>query len=420
MPPRVVVVGAGYAGLSTAIGTALLVSQRATVELVDSRSEHELITRLYLVAADRIAPAGAAVPVAELLAGSGVVLRRARVHGIDVRRGRLETTAGPMSYDHLVLALGSESDDRGIPGVPERALPIRTLQDATRLRNTLQARIHRAVHAPTKDRRRLLTFVVVGGGYTGIEVAAELAAWLPRLAAACSLPPSDVRIGLLETGPRLLPGYDPWLAEQARAALEALQVQTFLRTPVAAVGEDGVCLRNGGLIRAGTVVWAAGLRAPRLLAEAGLPVGQSGRARVDSELKAVGHPQVMILGDSALALDPATGAPLPPSAQVAVQQARVAAESLAGVLSASRRPRFVPHILGEALALGPGRGAATVGEAKLRGPSAIAVKWLAHARYLASLGGPRLVAQQLSREALARHAFLACRVWRQFMPGGAW
>src|SRR5690348_13062419 len=134
---RVVVVGAGYGGVGTALRLARVASGQTSIHLVDGRAEHQLITRLHEVAAGRLAPAAAAVPLRVLLAGTSVQLHRAWVEGIDVQRGRVFTSDGVLEYDRLVLAPGSQTDQRGVPGASESTVPLRTLEDALRVRERL-------------------------------------------------------------------------------------------------------------------------------------------------------------------------------------------------------------------------------------------------------------------------------------------
>ena len=205
-----------------------------------------------------------------------------------------------------------------------------------------------------------------------------------------------MRIGLLEATDRVLPGHAPWLARCAAQTLEQLEVDLFLCRPVLGVDADGVRV-HGGRIRARTVIWTTGIRAPTWLAEAGLPVGRAGRALVDSHLAAIEHPEIAVLGDAALAHDP-SGFELPPSAQVAVQQAEYVTERLLASTLGGVQRGFEPHVIGEALSLGPDRGLARVGALPLVNGPALLVKKLAHVGYLESLGGPRLSVQQLARE----------------------
>ena len=219
---RIVVVGAGYGGIGTALRLARLAGRQTTIHLVDGRAEHQLITRLHEVAAGRLAPAAAAVPLRVLLAGTSVQLHRAWVEGIDVQRGRVITSDGVLEYDRLVLAPGSQTDYRGVPGASQLTLPLRTLEDALRVREKLATLLlGRPASSYSGKGGSELTVLVVGGGYTGVELAAELADLPGRSARA-------LRVGLLEAGPRLLPQSAAWLGNAAAASLERLGVQVFL------------------------------------------------------------------------------------------------------------------------------------------------------------------------------------------------
>ena len=257
--------GPGYGGVGTALRLARLAGGRTTIHLVDGRAEHQLITRLHEVAAGRLAPAAAAVPLRVLLAGTSVLLHRAWVEGIDVQRGRVFTSDGVLEYDRLVLAPGSQTDYRGVPGASQLTFPLRTLEDALRVRERLATLLRgRPGRAYSGKNGSELTVLVVGGGYTGVELAAELADLPGRSARA-------LRVGLLEAGPRVLPQSAAWLGNEAAASLERLGVQVFLDTPCLAVDRSGVQVA-GGHIRADLVVWATGVRAPDLLGDAGLQV----------------------------------------------------------------------------------------------------------------------------------------------------
>ena len=385
---RIVVVGAGYGGVGTALRLARLAGGQTSIHLVDGRAEHQLITRLHEVAAGRLAPAAAAVPLRVLLAGTAVQLHRAWVEGIDVHRGRVITSDGVLEYDRLVLAPGSRTDYRGVPGAAQLTLPLRTLEDALRVREKLALLLRgRAAPPYHGESGSELTVLVVGGGYTGVELAAELADLSGRSARA-------LRVGLLEAGASLLPQSAAWLGNEAAASLERLGVQVLLASPCLAVDRRGLQVA-GGHIRADLVVWATGVRAPGLLGDARLQVNGAGRALVDRTLAAVGHPEVLVVGDAAAATD-SRGGELPPSAQIAVQQAAHVAAALLG----RHGEAFVPRLEGEALSLGARGGLARVGPLALEDAPAVLVKKVAAARYLGQLGGPAIGALQCARQHL--------------------
>lgn len=391
--PRVVIVGAGYAGLGLAVRLARRAGTRLRIELVDGHAEHHLVTRLHEVAAGRLARAAVAIPLRRVLAGTDVQVTRAWVDGLDAARGAVSTTAGWLPYDVLVVAPGSEPDFHDIPGASIHGHPLRTLDDALALRDQIEQRVFDARLETRARQWRELAFVLVGGGYTGVELAGELAERLRSLAARASLSRDAVRIVIVEAADHLMPGHDAWLGRRARDGLEHLGITVFVSTPVLAVEADGVSTPRGRL-EARTVIWTTGIRGPAWLAQAGLPTGPDGRLLVDAYLRVRGQETIVALGDAALVEDPTREEPFQPTAQIAVQQASHLADALLGGLRGERPRPFVPRVLGEAVSLGQSSGLARVAGVPLEDGPALAAKRLAQARYLEHLGGARLALRQ--------------------------
>lgn len=199
--------------------------------------------------------------------------------------------------------------------------------------------------------------MVGGGGFTGTELAAELAEALPRLAPRYGLLPREPQVVVLEAGTALLPGLDGRLAAWAARFLQHRGVETLFGSPAQAAEARGVVLASGQRIASRTLIWTGGVRAPEMLGSWGLPTGAAGRVKVNHFLQVEGHPRIYVVGDSALAVDPATQRPAAPSAQLAVAQGEAAAWNLfASIVGASPRP-YQPHLAGEAPSpWGPGAG----------------------------------------------------------------
>lgn len=335
--PRVVVLGAGFAGLR-----AVRRLGRAGVPTlwVDARNYHCFLPLVYQVAIAGLEPQEIAYPARSILRRLPTVdFRLARVVDGDPVAHTLRTAAGDdIAYSHLIVAAGGAAEDFGIPGVAEHTFRLYTLDDARRLRNHLLRTLeHAVVTTDEAQRRAMLTFVVVGGGATGVEMAGALAEFrrhvLPR---DYRLAADAVRIVLLEAGPFVLAPYPPWLRDRARRDLEALRVEVSVGAKVERVEPTGVALAGGDTITSATVIWAAGIRAAPLVAGLGLPTGRSGRVCVDEMLRVVGCDDVFAAGDVALV----TGAErLPQVAQVAMQEGDRAA---ANVLCALRGAPLVP------------------------------------------------------------------------------
>ncbi|MBI3964281.1 MAG: FAD-dependent oxidoreductase, partial [Chloroflexi bacterium] len=260
-----------------------------------------------------------------------------------------------------------------------------------RLREHVRSRIVTAAGAIPADRARRLTFALVGGGYTGTELAAELADWTADLAGGAGLAASEVRVVLVEARDRLLPGFPAGLAHAALGGLRRRGVEVRLEQPVAAVRADALLLASGERIPTETVVWSGGVRAPHLLTDLGLPTASLGRVPVDDYLSVPGSPTVSAIGDCALVRDRQRGRDLPMTAHFAVQQGEHVARVIRAELRGARPPVYRPRWVGEAISLGRDDAIAYVGPVPVRGAQALAIRSYVQQRYLYGLGGLSLV-----------------------------
>jgi NADH dehydrogenase len=326
-PPLVVIVGAGFGGLRAARALA-----RAPVKviLLDRRNYHLFQPLLYQVATAGLEPEGIAKPVRAILRGQrNLEFRLAEVTGLDAGAHIVRTDAGEVRYDHLILAPGGETDFHGIESVARHGFGLKDVLEAVAIRNHVLACFEEAMLVDDPERRRaLLTFIVAGGGPTGVEMAGAFSE-LVRLVLVKDYPRlnlADVRVLLLEASDRLLATMPPWLSGSAAERLWAKHVE--VRFGAAVEAYDGACarLKGGESIPARTLVWAAGAKAVALTAALGLPTSRQGRIVVEPTLAVPGHPDVHVIGDAAwLEHD---GAPLPMMAPVAIQMAETAARNI--------------------------------------------------------------------------------------------
>src|SRR5438309_2649684 len=326
--PTVLVLGAGFGGLRAA--RAL---RRAPVEvvLVDRHNYHLFQPLLYQVATAGLEPEQIARPVRAILRRqTNADFRLAEVTGLDLGLRELATDSGPVHYDYLVLAVGGETNFFGLDSVRRHGFALKDLPDALGIRHQVLRSFERAVLEPDADRRRaLLTFVVVGGGPTGVEMAGALSE-LIRLVLVRDYPRlniTDVRILLLEAADRLLGGFPARLGEAAAETLWRKKVEVRFGALVEDYDGERVRLKGGEVIPARTLIWAAGARAVSLTGRLGLPTGRQGRIRVEPTLHVRGHPEIYVIGDAAYL--EADGEPLPMMAPVALQMAEAAAANVA-------------------------------------------------------------------------------------------
>lgn len=335
--PHIVIVGAGFGGLSAAHALA---NAEADVTVVDRRNYHLFQPLLYQVATAGLSPAQIASPIRAILrraANIRVVL--GRVSGVDKARRTIKVDEREIGYDHLVLATGSRHAYFGHDEWERVAPGLKKIDDATGIRRRiLTAFEHAESMAPAEDRRRFLTFVVIGAGPTGVEMAGAIAE-LAHVALRHdfrTIDPREARIVLVEAGPRVLPAFPPPLSAAAQQALERLHVEVRLGTPVSNCDETGVTIGQEHL-PAATIIWAAGVAASSAARWLGTETDRVGRVVVGPDLTVPDHPEIFVIGDTAHALG-ANGKPLPGLAPVAKQQGAYVAQVLR-----ARLARQAPH-----------------------------------------------------------------------------
>lgn len=368
--PRVVIVGAGFGGLAAAKALADRPwhRTRADVTLVDQHNHHTFTPFLYQVATALLEPTGAAHPIRSLIRKQpNVDFRLGKVTSINVTRRQVVTDRGPVGYDYLILAAGAVNNYFGNTDISEHSLGLNNLGEALALRNHILSCFEAATWAtdPT-DRARLLTFAVVGGGPTGVEFSAALAVLVAEMVAHDfpAIRADATRIVLIEASAAPLTAFPADLQEAAAHALRAKGVQVDSNAKVADVDETGLSLDGGRRIDAGTVVWAAGVRANPLAAT--LPAtGSHGRVIVEPTLQVQRHPEIFVVGD--MAEIPAKAGPLPMLAQVAIQSGRHAARQILNLCAGQEPTPFRYRDLGTMAALGRGDAVAQVGRLHLTG-----------------------------------------------------
>lgn len=382
---RILVVGAGFAGLNAARGLA---RGRSPVPLeitvIDRRNHHLFQPLLYQVAMAGLSPAEISAPIRSLLSGySDLRVRQEEVRSVDLEARCVRTERAALRYDFLILACGAEDSYFGHDGWAPFAPGLKSLEQATEIRRRVLTAYEQAELELDPERRRsLLTFVVVGGGATGVELAGALAE-MSRFTLARDfhrIDPRSARVILLEAGPRILPSFEAKQARRATRDLESLGVQVWTGSAVSGIDAEGVAVGRER-IQASTVVWAAGVRPASLNRALGVPLDRQGRVIVEPDLSLKEHPEVFVLGDQAR-VSGEDGAPLPGVAPVAIQEGRHVARSLLRELSGRPREPFRYVDKGQMATIGRRRAVAAVGRLRFAGFPAWLV-WLAvHIYYL--------------------------------------
>jgi len=378
---RVVIVGAGFGGLSLAKGLA---RSAYDVTLIDRHNYHLFQPLLYQVATAALSPADIAAPVRAILRGqSNATVMLADVSGVDVAAKDVIAEGRRIPYDILVLATGAQHAYFGHDDWAPCAPGLKTIDDATYLRRRILLAFERAeTETDAAERARLLTFVVIGGGATGVEMAgaiAELAKW--ALAADFrNIDPRSARIILVEGGPRLLPALHPALSEKARLSLQKLGVEVRLNAMVTACSDEDVAI-GSERIATRTIMWAAGVKASPAADWLGVPADRAGRVKVLPDLSVAERPDVFVIGDTALALD-ADGKQLPGVAPVAKQQGEYLAKLLIARASGKTLPPFRYWDFGALATIGRKHAVIDFGKVRLSGFVAWVMWSFAHIYFL--------------------------------------
>ncbi|MGC2288524.1 MAG: FAD-dependent oxidoreductase [Thermoplasmata archaeon] len=377
--PRAVILGAGYAGLSVAKTIHRHAAGRIEAVLVDRSPDHVLRTELYQV--DEMAHARGnrrrwALPIAEVLGGKTARFVQGAVTGIDLSSKTVRLETETLAFDYLVICLGSVPSYFGIPGAKELAQEVYSLSGAERLAARMVDAERSAGKAAGNPRPRV---VVVGGGSTGTEVAAEVATADWKSIADPAAPPPQV---LLLTGPMpLLQGFPEPLIRHSRELLEHSGIAIREDTPVARVDPGRITLKDASTVEFDVCVWCAGVEAPPVVAQLPVEHGRGKRLKVTPNLELPQHPGVFAVGDVIEYANPGSGVLVPGTAQAALAGAPVAGYNVVARHLGKRLKRFSYHEKGVVISLGIGKGVGRAGPVSLWGRPAYVLKSLVEAEY---------------------------------------
>jgi NADH:ubiquinone reductase (H+-translocating) len=373
---RVVIVGGGFGGLRAA---KALADAPVQVTLVDRRNHHLFQPLLYQVATAALSPADIAQPIRSVLRGqSNVEVILAGVDAIDVAAKEvvLDEDAGRLPYDYLILAAGANHAYFGHDEWAPNAPGLKTLEDALDIRRRILTSFEEAEREPDPARRKaLMTFIVVGGGPTGVEMAGAIAE-IARFSLARDfrhIDTRDAKVILIEAGTQLLGAFPDRLSRHALRDLERLGVEVRFGKPVTAIAPDAVTIGDE-TVHANTIVWAAGVQASPLARSLGVELDRAGRVLVNPDLSVPGYPEIFVIGDMASLKDP-RGRPFPGVAQVAMQQGTWAAANIVRAIEGKPALAFRYRDLGNMATIGRNSAVADIRGLRLTG----FVAWLAWA-----------------------------------------
>ncbi|TCP29980.1 NADH dehydrogenase [Scopulibacillus darangshiensis] len=387
MSKHIVILGAGYGGLLSALTVRKHYSQaEAKVTVVNQYPTHQIITELHRLAAGNVTEKAVAMPLEKLFKGKDIDLKIAKVESFSADKKEVKLSDNTaLTYDALVVSLGSITAYFGIPGLEENSMVLKSAEDANKVKKHIEDRIRE--YAKTKNEADA-TILIGGGGLTGVELVGEIADKMPKLAKSYGVDPKEVKLMLVEAGPKILPVLPDDLIERATVSLEKRGVQFLTGLPVTNVEGNVIDLKDGQKITANTFVWTGGVQGNPLVGKSGLEVDR-GRATVNEHLQSTSHEDVFVAGDSAVVFPSEGGRPYPPTAQIAWQMGELIGYNLYAYLENKAFEGFSPVDSGTLASLGRKDAVAKIGanETPLKGLPASLMKDASNIRYLTHIKG---------------------------------
>lgn len=367
---KIVVLGAGYAGVLTAKKLAKECRKLEDVEItiIDKNPFHTMLTELHEVAAGRVEEDSIRMSLQKIFAGRRVKVVLDRITSLSIEEKKVVSSKEEYSYDYLVLAAGSKPTYFGVTGADEYAFKLWSYEDALLLRNRIHDCFRKAAcQTDPEEKKRLLTFYVVGAGFTGVEMAGELAEYVPVLCRQYEIDPSLVTMADVDILKRVVPLFPEKLSGKVSRRLEKMGVRMMMDTGVLDLGPDYIELEQEGVktrYPAGTIIWAAGIESADISKSAacGLEATKRGRIWVDSYLRARGHEDIYVVGDTMMYVAEGEEEPVPQMVENCEQSSGVAAHNIHSAITGSKPMKeYKPSFHGVMVSLGGRYGAARVG-----------------------------------------------------------
>lgn len=349
---RIGILGGGFAGLYALFYLRKFFPQDIDITLFDKNNYFLYTPVLHEMATGTVNARHVVIPIRKVVDPRYVHIRCEKVTLVELEKKVVESPSGAFKFDHLVLAQGSEPNFYCFPNLQENSITFKTIEDAIRLRNSLTGVLEKAALERDREKRRsLLTITVAGGGCTGVELVAEIAQFI-KIILRKGYPEinrSEVRVVLIEAMDRILPSFPRYLSNVAMERLRRMGVEILLDSPIQWVNQDYIGLKDGKISN-GILVWAAGVKARPLPLNPEQRRDVNNRITVNEHLEIPGHHGVYLIGDGALFID--NGIPLPPTASVAVQEAKFVAQNILLRSQKKEPPPFRFHNRGDMASLG--------------------------------------------------------------------
>lgn len=399
MSKKILILGAGYAGIETALELHNKKRKQDDIEIsiIDKNSYHTLLTELHEVAGNRISEEGVVVPLKDVFRYTDVQIIEDKINDIDFKNNRLISDNSEYAYDYLVIALGSEPNYYNIPGLKEYSFPLWSLKDAITIREHIKSCFRKASREQNpSQRRKLLTFVIGGGGFTGVEMAGELAHWIKSLCKEYGIPRSEPKIILVEALPSILSIMKGKNPKKVQRYLELrLRVKVMLNSTITSLSPDEVHLKGKEPISTNTLIWTAGVKANNIADKLEMPKNKAGRIEVN-EYTQTQYENVYSVGDICAFNN--NGQLLPAMVEPALQTGKAAAFNILASIRNLEKQKLKPKFHGSMVSVGSFFAVSDIMGIQFPRLISVIMKYLVNIHYLFGIGGFELVIRYLKDE----------------------
>lgn len=398
---RIVILGAGYGGLQAAktLNKQLRKHDDVDIMLIDQNNYHTLLTELHEVAGNRVEPGGVRVSIEHVLEYTKVQFVQDQIVRADLESQKLYSNDKEYDFDYLILGVGSEPAYFNIEGMKEHAFSLWSLSDAIKIHDHIINMFEQAAGEKDPEKRKeLLTFVVGGGGFTGVELMGELIEWTRTLCKKYDIPKDEIRLIQVEALPTLVPILDAKLIAKVEKYLKKKGVEVLTNSPITAVSPNSLTINNDKVIPTRTVIWTGGVKAKSFVKDLGITLGARDRIVVNEYLQTKEYPYVYAIGDN-MEFQDEDGKVLPPLVETAMQSADCAAYNVAADIKGKEKKKLEAKLHGVMVSVGSLFAVAQLsGMPLLSGLPAIIIKHLVNMHYLFGIGGLELVWEYMNHQ----------------------
>mgnify|MGYP000913824838 CR=1 FL=1 len=396
---KIVILGAGYGGVHTAKKLSKKYKKNNNVEitLIDRNPFHTLMTELHEVAGGRVDKESVMVDLRTIFHGSKVNIITENIEKVDIEGQKVTTEYNTYQYDYLVVGTGSETAYFGVPGVKENGFSLWSLEDALTIREHIENMFKAASKERNDSRRKeLLTLIVAGAGFTGIETIGELMEWKTRLSKEHNVDEKEVRLMVVEAMPSILNMLNKDQAGKVERYMAKKGIELMKNAPIVEVTPNLVKLKDGTEIPSRTLIWTCGIQGNAEASELNLEMGKRGRLQTNKYMQSVSKENIFVVGD--IAWYEENGKPTPQIVEAAMQTGETVAKNIEAAIEKKEKVEFKSNYHGFMVSVGGRYGVADVGGMKLSGFFAMAMKHLVNMHYLFGIGGFLLIYNYLCHE----------------------